>query len=90
MAKPAKAARVAERKRLQNKPVRSKPRTAIDEVEKLLAAKKSEEAQAKFKEAQRSLDKAVKKGVLHLNNAARRKSRLMKKMNAAKQPPQKS
>ena len=31
----------------------------------------------------RALDKAVNKGVIHRNNAARRKSRLMKKLNRA-------
>lgn len=30
-----------------------------------------------------TLDKAATKGVIHKNNAARRKSRLMKKINAA-------
>jgi hypothetical protein len=30
-----------------------------------------------------ALDRAVSKGVLHRNNAARRKSRLMKRLNAA-------
>jgi small subunit ribosomal protein S20 len=32
--------------------------------------------------AQKTLDKAVSKGVLHKNSAARKKSRLAKKMNA--------
>jgi small subunit ribosomal protein S20 len=35
------------------------------------------------KTAIRALDKAVNKGVLHRNNAARRKSRLMKRYNRA-------
>ena len=30
-----------------------------------------------------SLDKAAEKGIIHSNNAARRKARLMKKLNAA-------
>ena len=33
-----------------------------------------------------SLDKAAEKGVIHSNNAARRKSRLMKKLNEALSP----
>jgi small subunit ribosomal protein S20 len=35
-----------------------------------------------IREALRSLDKAAGKGVIHKNNAARRKSRLMAKFNA--------
>ena len=34
-----------------------------------------------------ALDRAVSKGVLHRNNVARRKSRLMKRLNAAAQVP---
>lgn len=33
--------------------------------------------------AMKRLDKAATKGIIHPNNAARRKSRLMKKINAA-------
>jgi small subunit ribosomal protein S20 len=41
-------------------------------------------AQKAIIEAISSLDKAAEKGVIHPNNAARRKSRLMKKLNEAK------
>jgi hypothetical protein len=34
-----------------------------------------------------ALDRAVAKGVLHRNNAARRKSRLMQRLNATAQVP---
>ena len=84
MAKLGKAARVAERKKTGNKTVRSMPKTAIDEVERLLAAKDLEGAMEKYKEAQSALDRGVKRGVLKLNNAARRQSRLIKKINAAR------
>lgn len=84
MAKLGKSARIAERKRLRNKPARSEPKTAIDEVERLLASKDVEGAEKKFREAQSTLNRGVKKGVLRLNNAARRQSRLIKKINTAK------
>ena len=42
-----------------------------------------EEADPAIRQALRALDRAVRKGVLHRNNAARRKSRLMAKVNAA-------
>jgi small subunit ribosomal protein S20 len=40
-------------------------------------------AEMQVVEAVRALDKAASKGVIHRNNAARRKSRLMKKLNMA-------
>ena len=42
----------------------------------------SESTKNKIKEAISSLDKASQKGVLHKNNAARRKSRLIKKLSS--------
>jgi len=42
-----------------------------------------ESAQSMVMAAISSLDKAAEKGVIHPNNAARRKSRLMKKLNEA-------
>jgi small subunit ribosomal protein S20 len=43
-----------------------------------------ESAQSMVMAAISSLDKAAEKGVIHPNNAARRKSRLMKKLNEAR------
>jgi small subunit ribosomal protein S20 len=40
------------------------------------------DAQAEVKNAIKALDKAVSMGVIHKNNAARRKSRLVKKLNS--------
>ncbi len=84
MPKLGKNARMAERKRLRNKPVRSKAKTKIDAVEKAVAAKDLEGVLKLYKEAQSSLHKAVKIDVLKRNNAARRNSRMMKKINAMK------
>jgi len=42
-----------------------------------------EEARSSVSEAIRALDKAAEKGIIHRNNAARRKSRLMRKLNEA-------
>ncbi len=47
-----------------------------------LATNEKEEAKAKVLEAVKALDKAASKGVIHKNNAARRKSRLMKQLVA--------
>lgn len=75
--------RVAERKRLRNQPIRSQCKTNITKAERLIFSGELEEAQKAVVAAISSLDKAAEKGVIHPNNAARRKSRLMKKLNEA-------
>ncbi len=79
-----KAARVAERKRLRNKSVKSATKTHVTRAEKLISSNKPEPAQDAVATAISALDRAAKKGVIHPNTAARRKSRLMKKFNQAK------
>lgn len=78
-----KQARVAERRRLRNKAVRSQCKTRITKAEKLVFSGDSESAPEAVKSAVASLDRASAKGIIHRNNAARRKSRLMKKLNEA-------
>lgn len=77
-----KAIRVSERKRQQNKPIRTGVRTRIKQAEKLIARSDEPAARQAVILAVSALDKAANKGVIHRNNAARRKSRLMKKLNA--------
>ncbi len=78
-----KAARVAQRKEERNKPIRSSVKTTITKARKLILQKDLDAAQEAVKQAAVTLDRAVQKGVLHPNNAARRKSRLMKQLNEA-------
>ena len=78
-----KSARSAARKALRNKAVKSGVKSKVTRAEKLVAAKKGEEANAAVTEAISSLDKAAKRKVIHANTAARKKSRLMKKLNAS-------
>ena len=78
-----KEMRVAERRRLHNKPIRTMCKTSIAKAERLIFSGELESAQAAVVAAITTLDKAAKKGVIHPNNAARRKSRLMKKLNQA-------
>jgi len=75
--------RVAERKQLRNKSIRSECKTNITKAERLIFSGELEAAQKAVLAAISSLDKAAEKGVIHSNNAARRKSRLMKKLNEA-------
>ena len=79
----AKMMRVAERRRARNRSVKSAVKTSIRKAERGVAAS-AEDAPVLVSQAARSLDKAATKGVLHPNNAARRKSRLMKKLNASR------
>jgi len=59
-------------------------KTSITKAEKLIFTGELEEAQKAVFVAISDLDKAAEKGIIHANNAARRKSRLMKKLNEAK------
>ena len=74
-----KRIRSNERKRLRNQSYRSRVKTVIRKAEQLIfGGQPSEDA---VREAISTLDKAAGKGIIHKNNAARRKSRLMKKLN---------
>ena len=75
--------RVAEKRRARNKSVRSQTKTNITKAEKLVFSGELETGKEAVVAAISSLDKAAEKGIIHSNNAARRKSRLMKKLNQA-------
>ena len=82
-----KQARVAGRRQLRNKSIRSQVKTNITKAEKLIFSGDLEAAGKAVSEAVSALDKAAEKKMVHANNAARRKSRLLKKLNkAAAQP----
>lgn len=81
-----KMIRVAERRRLRNRSTKSAVKTYIRKAERGILASQSEDEsdldpKALVVQAISKLDKAASKGVLHWRNAARRKSRLMKKLN---------
>ena len=78
-----KQVRVTERKRLRNKSITSLCKTNVTKAEKLIFSGDLKAAQEAVAVAITSLDKAAEKGIIHPNNAARRKSRLMKKLNEA-------
>jgi len=77
-----KATRVQAKKTERNKPVRSSVRTAVTKARNLIEQKDMDAAKVAVGEAATALDKAARKGVIHPNNAARRKSRLAKQLNA--------
>ncbi len=76
-----KRIRTAERKRLRNRPYRSSARTLVKKAELAINSGDSEAAAAAVLTATRTLDRVASKGIIHPNNAARRKSRLLKKFN---------
>ena len=78
-----KELRVATRRQIRNKSVRSLCKSSITKAEKLIFAKELEPAQEAVRAAVSVLDKAAEKKVIHPNNAARRKSRLVGKLNQA-------
>jgi small subunit ribosomal protein S20 len=77
-----KRIRVSERRRLRNRPFRSAARTFVKKAELAIASGDKAAAQEAVLVATSTLDRVCSKGVIHKNNAARRKSRLMKKFNA--------
>jgi small subunit ribosomal protein S20 len=66
--------------------VRSSTRTQVKKARTLVDTGKLELAPAAVQEAISALDKAAQKGVIHKNNAARKKSRLMAALHKAQQP----
>ena len=65
-----------ERARHRNQSTRSGLRTSARKALELAESGDAEAARAALRDAQGSIDRAVAKGVLHKNTAARRKSRL--------------
>jgi len=73
---------VNEQKRLRNRPFRTGARTYVKKAELAIQAGQIEEAATAVGDAISVLDRVASKGVIHRNNAARRKSRLMAEYNA--------
>jgi len=77
-----KRMRQNEKRRLRNRRIRSRTRTFVRKANALITDGDKAEAETSVQAAIRELDRAAQKGVIHSNNAARRKSRLMEKFNA--------
>jgi small subunit ribosomal protein S20 len=79
-----KEVRASRRKQQRNKSVRSLSKTRIVKAERLILSGDLKSGGEAAVSAISSLDRAAEKGIIHPNNAARRKSRLMKKLNQAR------
>lgn len=77
-----KRIRTNEKARLRNKDVKSSVKTAIRKFREAVDAGDSAAATALAREANRALDKAASKGVIHKNQAANRKSAISKRAAA--------
>lgn len=71
---------VIEKRTLRNAPIKTAVKTSVRKFEEALTAA-PDAAKEKLTKAVEAIDKAVTKGVLHKNTAARKKSRLAKKFN---------
>ena len=69
-----------EKRRLRNRVILGKARTAVKKARQEMASGSPEEARAATLLAISALDRAASKGSVHKNNAARRKGRLMKRL----------
>ncbi len=75
--------RQSERRHAVNQPRESAARTLVAKALRLAVAGEAEAAATALPAAEAALDRAAKTGAIHPNAAARRKSRLMRKVNAA-------
>jgi small subunit ribosomal protein S20 len=71
-------------RRARNRYYASSARTYIKKAQVQIAAGDFESAEASIRQASSALDKAAQKGAIHKNNAARRKSNLVKELNKAR------
>jgi small subunit ribosomal protein S20 len=71
-----------EQARLRNKAVKSSLKTAVRRFREAADAGQTAEAAELLRAANRQLDKAASKGVIHANQAANRKSALAKRAAA--------
>ncbi len=77
----AKSHRAQVRKAEVNKTTRSFTRSRLNKARNIVADGASDEADAAVKDAISALDRAARKGVIHPNQAARKKSRLQRSLN---------
>ena len=78
-----KRVKVAEKKTKRNNMIKSGYKTAVKKFEEAVNAGNIEEAKSLLSEATKKIDQACSKGVIVKNTAARKKSNLSKKLNAA-------
>jgi small subunit ribosomal protein S20 len=76
-----KRARQTEKRTEANRANRSRLKTSLRSLREALAKRDKAAAQQSYQQTASALDKAIQKGVLHKNTAARYKSRLSARVN---------
>ena len=71
-----------QKRRIRNRVYRGTARTYVRKAEAAIKVGDAQASQEEELKAIKALDKAASKGVIHKNNATRRKSRLVKKLNS--------
>jgi len=77
-----KRARQAVKRNKHNSQIRAKVRTFIKKVSHAIDSGDKKEATSGFTEMQKNVDQAVSKGLMHKNQAARKKSRIIAQIKA--------
>ena len=80
----AKRHRQSVKRRIHNRAIRSRVRTSIKSFESAVNSKDKAAAEVKFAEFVKLIDTAAGKGLYHKNTAARKKSRMYKRLAALK------
>ncbi len=80
-----KAGRQQVKRARRNRSTKTETRTILGRANRSLEAGDAETAESAVLLAVRTLDRAVRRGILHKNNAARRKSRMMTKLSRLEQ-----
>ena len=73
---------VIEKKTQVNKAIKSALKTQIKKFLAVVASADKEEATKVYSETVSAIDSAASKGIIHKNNAANKKAKLAKKLNA--------
>jgi small subunit ribosomal protein S20 len=77
-----------QKRRLRNRVFRGRARTFVKKARVAISDGGLEEARSATIQAVSALDKAAEKGIIHKNNAARRKSRLMRRLTELEKQPE--
>ena len=81
-----KSLRVSLKKTLRNRSVRTRARSAVTTARGAISSGDVDQAETDVGKALAVLDSAASRGVIHRNNASRRKSRLAKQLHGMTQP----
>jgi len=78
----AKRAQIGKEREMRNKAGRTRLKTSLKRFDQAVAGGNRAEADSAYKVAVKTVDKSVTKGLLHKNNAARKKSSLTRRLSS--------